>query len=80
MEREINHMVPNQVNMEDGSLIGSNLARKLHCLSSCVSGYVFMVPEEPPQLISREFVLPGIENLWYAVVCIPACNHCPLIN
>ena len=31
-------------------------------LSSCVSKCVVMVPEGPPQLTSRELVLPGIDN------------------
>ena len=36
-----------------------------------MSGCVVMVPEVPPQLTSREFTFPGIDNMWYTVVYIP---------
>ena len=79
VERERSHMVPNLVNMVDGSPLGWNVREKVHGLSSCVSGCIVMVPEEPPQLTSRVFALPGINNVWYAVVYIPSCIHCPPI-
>ena len=52
---------------------------KSPCLSRCVNGCIAVVPEEPLQLTSRVFALPSIDNLWYAVVYIQSCIHCPPI-